>query len=254
MTSLALRVSCLVLCALCAAGGLRAEMSSAEAVATLLNSRNAVGARTFSAAQEIVARDARAGKPLQQFVYGVTSPDDAALAARYLDASRERIRQLAEKKNNPLAWYLLSLEKNDFTCLKKAADGGNVQALNALGAIVTQEALARSQISSNALETLLRKSYGYFRRAAIKRDPNGFINLGTCYLRGFGCKRDMALAFVCFKAAADAGHPEGMDNVSACYQFGHGVEKDAELSLLWAMRGRAARGDEAAAKWLRERK
>ena len=82
MTSLALRVSCLVLCALCAAGGLRAEMSSAEAVATLLNSRNAVGARTFSAAQEIVARDARAGKPLQQFVYGVTSPDDAALAAR----------------------------------------------------------------------------------------------------------------------------------------------------------------------------
>ncbi|MGN0834003.1 MAG: tetratricopeptide repeat protein [Kiritimatiellia bacterium] len=252
MTSLLPRISCLVLCVLCAVRGLPAEMSSAEAVATLLNSRNAVGVRKFEAAREIVARDARAGKPLQQFVLGVTT--DGELAAQYLDASRERIRQLAEKNGNPLAWYLLSLEKNDFTCLKKAADGGNVQALNALGAIVTQEALARSQISSNALEALLRKSYGYFRQAAIKRDPNGFINLGTCYLRGFGCKRDMGLAFVCFKAAADAGHPEGMDNVSACYQFGHGVERNAELSLLWAMRGRAARGDEAAAKWLRERK
>jgi TPR repeat protein len=50
------------------------------------------------------------------------------------------------------------------------------------------------------------------------------------------------------------GHPEGMDNVSACYQFGHGVKKDGDLSLLWAMRGRATRGDEAAAKWLKERR
>ena len=33
-----------------------------------------------------------------------------------------------------------------------------------------------------------------------------------------------------------------------------GVKKDSELSLFWGMRGRAVRGDEAAAKWLRERK
>jgi hypothetical protein len=45
-----------------------------------------------------------------------------------------------------------------------------------------------------------------------------------------------------------------MDNLSAMYQFGHGVEKNTELSLFWGMRGRAVRGDEAAAKWLRERK
>ncbi|MBQ0031936.1 MAG: sel1 repeat family protein, partial [bacterium] len=86
------------------------------------------------------------------------------------------------------------------------------------------------------------------------RDANGFINLGTCYLRGFGCKQDMTMAFDCFRTAAELGHPEGMDNVSACYQFGHGVAKDNELCLWWAMRGRAARGDEAAAKWLKERK
>ena len=73
-------------------------------------------------------------------------------------------------------------------------------------------------------------------------------------MRGFGCRQDLVFAFECFKSAAEAGHPEGMDNVSACYQLGHGVAPNTELSLFWAMRGRAARGDEAAAKWLRERK
>jgi len=232
---------------------LLAAMTSADAISILLNSRSASGARTFEAAKAMVEREASDGKVLQQFVIGVTT-DDKGLSQRYLDASRDKIRLLAEKKDNPLAWYLLSMEKNDFTLLKKAADGGNVQALNALGAIVTQQAFARKDISHDRRDLVLSKSYGYFRKAAIQRDPNGFINLGTCYLRGFGCKQDMAMAFSCFKAAAEMGHPEGMDNMSACYQFGHGIEKDGERSLYWAMRGRALRGDEAAARWLRERK
>ena len=228
-------------------------MTSAEAIKTVLNSKNAIGVRTFAEARETVEREAAEGKPLQQFVAGLTI-EDKALAKTYLDASRGRIRALAEKKGNALAWYLLSMENNDFRMLQKAANGGNVQALNALGTIATQEALGRTTVSSNDLERILKKSYDFFHRAAVQRDANGFINLGTCYLRGFGCKQDMAMAFACFKAAAELGHPEGMDNVSACYQFGHGIPKDAELCLWWAMRGRAARGDEAAAKWLKERK
>lgn len=229
-------------------------MTSADAVAVLLNSPNACSVRTFEVARETVEREAAAGKPLQQFVIGVTS-DDKALARRYLDASRERIRYLASQKDNPLAWYLLSLESNDLRLLRRAAAGGNVQALNALGTLVTSEAFDKKNgVSTNNLEVILGKSFGYFKRAAEQRDANGFINLGTCYLRGFGCRQDLKLAFECFKSAAEAGHPEGMDNMSACYQFGHGVRPDAELSLFWAMRGRAARGDEAAAKWLRERK
>lgn len=248
----------IAICALSLAAGAlplraRAEMASSNAVIVVLNSRNAVSAKTFAEAQAVLERDAAAGRPLQQFVIGVTT-DDKALAKKYLEASRPRIRALAEQKNNPFAWYLLSMENNDFNMLRKAADGGNVQALNALGTIATQEALARNNISSNALENILHTSFDYFRKAAALRDPNGFINLGTCYLRGFGCKQDMAMAFSCFLAAAEMGHPEGMDNVSACYQFGHGVKKDGDLSLLWAMRGRATRGDEAAAKWLKERR
>ena len=229
-------------------------MTSADAVAVMLNSPSACSVRTYEVARETVEREAAAGKPLQQFVIGVTT-DDKKLAKRYLDASRERIRFLAAQKDNPLAWYLLSLEANDLKLLRRAANGGNVQALNALGTIVTSEAFDKKNgVSTNDIEVILKKSFDYFRRAAMQRDPNGYINLGTCYLRGFGCRQDLKMAFDCFKAAAEAGHPEGMDNVSACYQFGHGVAPNAELSLFWAMRGRAARGDEAAAKWLRERR
>ena len=228
------------------------SMTSAEAIATLLNSSSATGPRTFAEAKGQVEREAEEGKPLQQFVIGVTT-DDKPLAKRYLDASREKIRIMAEKKNNPLAWYLLSMESNDLKMLRKAADGGNVQALNALGTIATTEAFKRGK-TPHELDPILTKSYDYFSKAAAQRDPNGFINLGTCYLRGFGCNQDMAMAFECFRSAAELGHPEGMDNMAGCYQFGHGVEKNTERSLYWTMRGRAARGDEAAVKWLRERK
>lgn len=230
-----------------------AAMTSADAVVVLLNSSSSVGVKPYAEAKELVYREAADGKPLQQFVVGVTT-DDKELAAKYIEASRPRILELAERNNNPMAWYLLSMEKNDFKLLKRAVDGGNVQALNAIGTISTSEAFARKNITPEEREESLKRSYEWFRQAAAQHDPNGFINLGTCYLRGLGCKRDMAMAFECFKAAAEKGHPEGMDNMSACYQFGHGVPKDHGLSLYWAMRGRALRGNAAAEKWLKERK
>ena len=230
---------------------LLAALSSADAVLVLLNTRNATSARTFAEAEAVVARDAAAGKPLQQFVAGVTSPDRAK-AARYLNAARPHIREMAEKSGNAMAWYLLSLEKNDFSCLRKAADGGNVQALNALGSIAVSQALARDGMATNSLESILRDAFGCFRRAAAQQDQNGFINLGACYLRGLGCDQDLQLAFLCFKAAAEAGHPEGMDNLSGCYQFGHGVQKNMTLSRYWALKARALRGDAEAEKKLKE--
>ena len=230
-------------------------MTSADAVAALLNSPNSCSARTYETAREIVAKDAAQGYPLQQFVMGVTA-EDKALAQKYLDASREKIRTLAAQKDNPLAWYLLSMESNDIKLLRRAAQLGNVQALNALGTRLVQQALERNRSapSTNDVSKTLKEGFDCCRRAAEQNDPNAFINLGTCYLRGFGCEQDMSLAFECFRSAAEAGHPEGMDNLSACYQMGHGVARNDELSLVWAMRGRAARGDAAAAKWLRERK
>ena len=245
---------CLVLCAVCAAAlpGRAAEMSSADAVATILNSRSSVSAKTFAEAREVVLREAAAGKPLQQFVIGVTT-DEPELAKRYLDASRDRIRALASEKDNPLAWYLLSMESNNVRQLRRAAKGGNVQALNALGTILTQRAVDRN-LSSNETERAFAVSFDCFRRAAEKADPNGFINLGTCYLSGYGCRRDPSEAFQCFMTAAEAGHPEGMEHVSNCYRYGTGVARDEALSLKWLMCARAARGDAAAEQWLKEQK
>lgn len=229
-----------------------ARMSSADATVVLLNSKNAVSAEIFAEAKAVVERDAKEGRPLQQFVIGVTT-DDRELSARYLAVSREKISAMASEKNNPLAWYLLSMEKNDMRLLRKAADGGNVQALNALGTILMQNAIATER-STNELARVFRQCFNHFNLAVLQRDPNAYINLGSCYLRGYGCARDPEMAFLCFKSAAEAGHPEGMENMSNCYKFGYGVRRDEELSLHWLMRARALRGDAAAAKWLKERK
>ena len=229
-----------------------AIMSSSEAIVVMLNSEGSTSPKRYAEARQRVMEDAEAGKALQKYLIGVTLPEKP-YAKAYVEESRDKIKTLAETKNNALAWYLMSLEKNDLKMLRKAADGGNVQAMNALGTISTQEAFARN-LSTNALENVLTNSFNYFRKAAAKRDANGFINLGTCYFRGFGCEKDYALAFQCYRSAAELGHPEGMDNMSACYQFGHGVEPDEKLSLFWAMKAKALRGDEAAATWLRERR
>lgn len=228
-------------------------MTPSDAVAIILNSKNATGVKAFAAAKERVELDAADGKPLQQFVIGITT-DDKDLAKRYLEASREKIRALAAEKDNPLAWYLLAIEKNDRKLLRRAAKGGNVQAQNALGTILIQETLGRANIPTNIIESAHREGYALFSKAAAQDDPNGFTNLGLCYQQGFGCAKDVEKAFSCFRSAAEAGHPEGMEKLSECYRHGLGTGKDDALSLYWEMRGRAARGNEAAEQWLRDRK
>ena len=230
---------------------LLAAMTSEHALVTLLNSPTSTSPRLYAEAESIVLREAKEGKVLQQFVIGVTTKDKA-LAETYLDRSRARIEALAKKTNNSLAWYLVSLDKNDMTALKKAVEGGNVQALNAYGTLLVQAATsAREGASTNVQMKAVRRGYDCFRQAATKGDPNGFVNLGTCYLRGLGCPPNPVLAHECFMSAARAGHPEGMDYVAADYQLGVGVEKNERLSLVWTMKARAYRGDKAAAAWLR---
>ena len=232
---------------------LMASMSSSEAIAVMLNTSNAVDVKTFGEARKIVERDAAEGKVLQQFVVGVTT-DNKELAERYLNASRDKIRTLAEQNDNPLAWYLLSVDRNDRECLRKAADGGNVQALNALGMLLLQEARALPASASNEVERCLADAHACFRDAALKRDPNGYVNLGSCYLKGDGCRKDLRMSFTCFEAAAEAGHPEGMDILAACYRWGRGVKANDEKNFYWRMRASAARGNDLAAKWLELKK
>ena len=229
---------------------LLAAMTTQDAIVTLLNSPSSTSPRRYAQAEDLILKEAKEGKAVQQFVIGVTTKD-AELSKKFLDASREKIRWMAAEKDNPLAWYLLSMEINDMKLLKRAADKGNVQALNAYGTLLFQAAFEAKTASTNSQISAISRGYECFRKAAAQGDPNGFVNLGTCYLRGLGCPPDPVLAHECFKSAAKAGHPEAMDYVSANYQLGHGVRKDAELSLLWRMKAKAVRGDKAAEEWLR---
>lgn len=231
---------------------LLAALTSAEAIAVILNTAESTSAKTYAEAREIVTRDAHAGKPLQQFVYGLKlKDDDPERAARYLADARIKIGALAENSNNSLAWFLLASDRDDLSLLRRAADLGNVQALNALGTIGIENA---GQVqSSEKAENIRRQCFELFQKAAQRKDMNGIFNVASCQLNGIGCARDREAAFQGFLLAARAGQPRAMETLAECYRLGCGCTKDIEQSLRWQMRARVARGDSAAEKWLAER-
>ncbi len=221
---------------------LAAPKDRSQALVRLLNSRAAGSPRAFAEAAEIVAQDAAAGLPLQQYVIAVVSDKSSPVPAlrlseatrkAYLESSRNRIRALAEEKSNALAWYLLSLETNDLKMLKRAADGNNIQALNAWGTLTLTQALSSPNLSKEARDEVLSRSFACFLRAAAEKDANGLYNLGMCYMRGYGCPEDVHKAFECFRSAAEAGHPEAINNLGGFCRDGIVVEKDLVLAAKW---------------------
>ena len=215
---------------------------ASEAIVTLLNSRASGSRSEFREAAKIVAAGAKEGRPLQQFVIAlVTNDRDLPRKLRlkpetrkeYLDQSRDKIHRLAEEKNNALAWYLLSLETNNLSFLKRAADGDNVQALNAWGTISLTSALRNPSMETNEVARTLAKCFGLFKKAADKGDANGLYNLGMCYMQGYGCTPDEDLAYKCFRTSAEAGHPEAINNVGGFYRDGIVVRANPETAAKW---------------------
>lgn len=233
----------LALASLAAFGARDADTRArSEAILKLLNSRAAGSPRGYAEAAKIVAEDAAKGKPLQRLLIALVSNDrDAPAEARldpetrktYLDGSRDKIRTLAEERGNALAWYLLSLEKNDESMLKRAAEGGNVQALNSWGTITLTRALRDLGEDTNDVERVLKKSCSCFQKAADQGDANGLYNLGMCYWRGLGVAQDDQKAFDCLRAAAEKGHPEAINNIGGFFRDGVFVERDLEMSAKW---------------------
>lgn len=218
--------------ALIFAGAAFGADESTMALLSLLNSKASGSPKVYRESLAVVKADAEKGKALQQFVYATVCPNDAK-AGEYLEASRPKIKLLAEKKNNALAWYLLSLEGQDMDALKKAVEGGNVQALNAWGTLMHTSAMTMPNVDEKRLEEVNKAVFDVFRQAAAKNDPNGLYNLGMCYMNGIGCERDVKLGFNAFKTAAERGHPEAINNVGGCYREGIVVERDLEKAARW---------------------
>lgn len=219
-----------------------AEEDSASSIIKLLNSRSAESPKSYIAAAKSVLAEAEAGHILQQYVIGVLGGDavlqkelklSAEKRKEYLEASRNKIQILAEDHGNGLAWFLLSLEKNDYAMLKRAADANNVQALNAYGTYKLEEALSSPTIKKEAYRTETTKSFLMFSKAAGFKDANGLYNLGMCYMRGYGTTTDMDLALDCFRSAAEMGHPGAINNLGGFYRDGIIVRKDAKMASRW---------------------
>ena len=217
-------------------------MKQSEAIASLLNSRSSQSPKQYEAAAERVAEDAKSGLPLQRYMLAVLQGTeglpavariDEATRKEYLESSRDRIHAFAQKRGNPLALYLMSMENNDLELLKRAADGGNVQALNARGTILIEQAMSSNPADTNTVQSLLKDGFECFRLAADRKDANGLFNLGMCYMQGLGCRPDGMLAFESFRTAAELGHPEAINNIGGCYRDGLVVRQSPEMSVRW---------------------
>lgn len=218
-----------------------ANDASSQAIRTLLNTRSSSSPKAFEAAAKIVARDAENGRVLQRFIVALFSQDrdaprvlhiGAAKRKEYFDSSREKIRNLAINSNNGLAYYLLSMESNDIGLLRKAADGGNPQAMNAYATYYLGKAL-KPGASTNEVDLAMREGYKYFSRAADQDDANGLYNLGMCYMRGYYVTPDPVRARECFFRAAKMGHPEAINNIGGFYRDGITLEQDPVEAARW---------------------
>ena len=218
-----------------------ANADPADAIMRLLNSQASGSMRAFERAAEEVAEQARLGRPVYAYVLALVSqlPSpppaarlDEATRKRYLDGCREKIKYLAEKKNNSMAWYLLAFEKQDRGLLHRAADAGNVQAMNAWGNYLIARAVDGPS-DTNEVNRIFGVAYDYFKAAASQGDANGLYNLGMCYLRGLGTQQDDQAAFSYFRSAAEKGHPEAINNIGSFFREGRVVEKDLEMATKW---------------------
>ena len=214
---------------------------SRDCILTLLNSLAGESPRRCEEAARAVAEEAEAGKPLHQFVLALAStrpgapPSARALPEetrkKYLNDNRLRIKNLALQKENPLAWYLLYLDGHDKSLLRRAADGDNVQALNELATEGFAEIL-RKEKRSEADVRRLRECFGRYNRAAAKNDGNALYNLGVCYLNGWGCRKDEAMALDSLRRAAALEQPKAVNLLGELLRDGRaGCTPDAEAAV-----------------------
>ena len=90
-------------------------------------------------------------------------------------------------------------------------------------------------LSGSAKTTPFERTEKY-RKAADKGDAKSQFNLGDCYDRGNGVKKDAGESAKWFRMAADQGFTEAQYRLGSCYSQGEGVPKDdSEAAKLYRM-------------------
>lgn len=214
--------------------------TSSDAIIRVLNTRVAGSVSEFDKAVEKIAVDAKAGKPLQQFLMVILSrekdPPPAArlsddVCEKYVKESRGKIYSMAREKNNSLAWYLIALENNNRRILRHAANLGNVQALNAYATMRLSEGVEIAESNPEAAAVAFAESFEDFTKAAGMGDANALNSLAICHQKGYGCEKSETTAFKYFAKAAELRHPEAVNNMGRFYREGVVVKKNLASAL-----------------------
>ncbi len=161
------------------------------------------------------------------------------------DIYREGAGQIAQDYDKAMEYYTLAADQgSSFAMFKigwhlqldlknlseaerwyeKAAELGNVRAMNSLG-VMYHNGEGKTQNYSKANEW-------YFKAVALG-GRSSMRNLGINYKYGQGVSQNFQEAFNWFYSAAMAGHREAMAQVAFMYFNGQGANKDKESAREW---------------------
>ncbi|MCH5224334.1 MAG: SEL1-like repeat protein [Muribaculaceae bacterium] len=160
--------------------------------------------------------------------------EGSTLGMRYLGGLYRDKKILAEDGNgndlNAINWY------------RKAAEAGNVDAMQNLGREIMDTSYGNKEKQAEGMQWL--------QRAAEQGSSDAMVNLGYYYEKGKGVKQSWDKAFEWYLKGAEAGDEVGQYDVALCYEYGRGTTKNLQKAIEW-YRKSADQGDEDAQKALK---
>lgn len=175
------------------------------------------------------------------YVYFVAIPLETA--PRSEEDNRKEREELLEKAKagDALSQYQMALAyrfgdhitpKNDvqsFLWVKKAAEGGHVEAQNDVGA---------SYSHGDGTAVNKQEAVRWFQKAAAAGDVLSQSSLARFYLTGEVVPRNLPLAFELYKKSALAEHAWAQVNLGDMYKNGWGTQRDLDQARYWYLKAR----------------
>jgi TPR repeat protein len=123
--------------------------------------------------------------------------------------------------------FIKSLYRNEEGKLRKAAESGDVNAMNTLG--------FKYEYGKFNGTPKYQLAYKWYKAASDQGDGMGLNNLGRCYERGCGVKVDINKAIEIYEQAYAKGNVAAASSLSAIYIEGRAGEIDEEKAMPYIM-------------------
>ncbi len=123
--------------------------------------------------------------------------------------------------------------------LKKAAEGGHVEACLSLGVLYFE---------GDGVKQDYQKAAKYLQKAADEGSAEAYGALGGMYYEGKGVEQDYQKALEYYKKAADMGDADACHNLGLMYEKGEGVERDLQEAEEYFKKARKLGYEDACSK------